>query len=57
MIAGGGSPKSSSPCFDNSVGDPGREIGGDGGFGDTRPGGTEVLDVAWSVVFPRGDPR
>ncbi len=33
------------------MGDPGREMGGDGGLGDTRPGGIEVLDVAWSVVF------
>ncbi len=39
------------------MGDPGREMGGDGGLGDTRPGGSEVMDVAGSVVFLRGDPR
>ncbi len=52
-----GSPKSSSPRSDKWVGDHGREMGGDGGLGDTRPGGIDVLDVAWSVVFPRGVPR
>jgi hypothetical protein len=32
-------------------------MGGDGGLGNTRPGGNKVLDVAGSTVFPRGDPR
>ncbi len=32
-----GSPKSSFPCSDKWVGDPGREMWGDGGLGDTRP--------------------
>ena len=52
-----GSPTSSFPSYDKWVGDPGREMGGDGGLGDTRPGGNEVLDVAGSTVFPRGEPR
>ncbi len=39
------------------MGDPGREMGGDGGLGDTRPGGNQVLDEAGSIVFARGDPR
>ncbi len=39
------------------MGDPGREMGGDGGVGDTRPGGNELLEVAVSTVFPGGDPR
>ena len=52
-----GSPNSSFPYSDKGVGDPGREMGGDGGLGDSRPGSNEVLDVAGSTVFPRGDPR
>ena len=51
------SPKSFSPRSDKWVGDPGREMEGDGSLGDTPPGGNEVLDVAGSTVFPRGDPR
>ncbi len=36
------------------MGDPGREMGVDGGLGDTRPEGVGVLDVAGFAVFPRG---
>jgi hypothetical protein len=39
------------------VGDPRLEMGGEGGVGDTRPRGNEVLDVAGLKKISRRDPR